>query len=112
MDVKTVFLNENLEESICMSHPEGFITHGQEQKVYKLYRSIYGLKQASRSWNIRFDTAIRYYGFDQNVDEPCLYKKINKGKVAFLVLYVDDILLTGNYVGYLTNVKTWLPVQF
>ncbi|TYK28176.1 retrovirus-related pol polyprotein from transposon tnt 1-94 [Cucumis melo var. makuwa] len=36
-----------------MSHPEGFITHGQEQKVYKLYRSIYGLKQASRSWNIR-----------------------------------------------------------
>ncbi|KAA0056413.1 gag/pol protein [Cucumis melo var. makuwa] len=78
MDVKTIFLNGNLEESIFMSQPEGFITQGQEQKVCKLNRSIYGLKQVSRSWNIRFDTAIKSYGFDQNVDEPCVYKKINR----------------------------------
>ncbi|KAL0539315.1 hypothetical protein IC582_023520 [Cucumis melo] len=108
MDVKTGFLNDNLEESIFMSQPE----EGQEQKVCKLNRSIYGLKQASRSWNIRFDIAIKSYDFDQNVDEPCVYKKINKGKVAFLVLYVDDILLIGNDVGYLINVKAWLAVQF
>ncbi|KAA0054556.1 hypothetical protein E5676_scaffold519G00200 [Cucumis melo var. makuwa] len=50
--------------------------------------------------------------FDQNVDEPCVYKKINKGKATFLVLYVDDILLIGNDVGYLTIVKTWLAAQF
>ncbi|KAA0034955.1 gag/pol protein [Cucumis melo var. makuwa] len=112
MDVKTAFLNDNLEESIFMSQHEGFITQGQEQKVCKLNRSIYGLKQASRSWNIRFDTAIKSYGFDQNVDEPCVYKKINKGKVAFLVLYVDDILLIGNDVGYLTDIKAWLAAQF
>ncbi|TYJ98809.1 gag/pol protein [Cucumis melo var. makuwa] len=105
MDVKTAFLNGNLEESIFMSQPKGFITQGQEQKVCELNGSIYGLKQASRSWNIRFDTAIKSYSFDQNVDEPCVYKKINKGKVAFLVLYVDDILLIGNDVGYLTDVK-------
>ncbi|KAL0556725.1 hypothetical protein IC582_005241 [Cucumis melo] len=80
MDVKTAFLNGNLEESIFMSQPEGFITQGQEQKICKLNRSIYRLKQASRSWNIRFDTAIKSYGFDQNVDEPCVYKKINKEK--------------------------------
>ncbi|KAL4035561.1 hypothetical protein IC575_004263 [Cucumis melo] len=112
MDVKTAFLNGNLEKSIFMSQLEGFITQGQEQKVCKLNRSIYGLKQASRSWNIRFDNAIKSYGFDRNVDEPCVYKKINKGKVAFLVLYVDDILLIGNDVGYLTNVKAWLAAQF
>ncbi|KAA0048708.1 gag/pol protein [Cucumis melo var. makuwa] len=53
MDVKTAFLNGNLEGSIFMSQLEGFITQGQEQKVCKLNRSIYGLKQASRSWNIR-----------------------------------------------------------
>ncbi|KAA0037509.1 gag/pol protein [Cucumis melo var. makuwa] len=78
MDVKTTFLNGNLEESIFMSQPEGFITQGQEQKVCKLNLSIYALKQASRSLNIRFDTTIKSYGFDQNVDEPCVYKKINK----------------------------------
>ncbi|TYK26932.1 gag/pol protein [Cucumis melo var. makuwa] len=103
MDVKTAFLNGNLEKSIFMSQPEGFITQGQEEKVCKLNRSIYRLKQASRSWKIRFDTAIKSYGFDQNVDEPCVYKKINKGKVAFLVLYGDDILLIGNDMGYLTD---------
>ncbi|TYK04614.1 gag/pol protein [Cucumis melo var. makuwa] len=59
--------------------PEGFITQGQEQNVCNLNQSIYGLKQASKSWNIRFDTTIKSYGFDQNFDEPCVYKKINKG---------------------------------
>ena len=59
MDVKTAFLNGNLEESIYMSQPEGFIKQDQEQKVCKLKKSIYGLKQASRSWNIRFDIAIK-----------------------------------------------------
>lgn len=80
MDAKTAFLNDNLEESIFMSQPEGFIAQGQEKKVCKLNRSIYGLKQASRSWNIRFDTAIKSFGFEQNVDEPCVYKKIIKIK--------------------------------
>lgn len=112
MDVKTAFLNGNLEKSIYMSQPEGFIKQDQEQKVCKLKKSIYGLKQASRSWNIRFDTAIKSYGFEQNVDEPCVYKKVVNSIIAFLVLYVDDILLIGNDVGYLTDIKKWLAMQF
>ena len=59
MDVKTVFLNGNLEEEIYMLQPESFIAKNQEHMVCKLKRSIYGLKQASRSWNIRFDQAIK-----------------------------------------------------
>ena len=70
------------------------------------------MKQTSRSWNIRFDIAIKSYDFDQNVDEPCVYKRIINDKVAFLVLYVDDILLIGNDVGYLTDIKNWLATQF
>ncbi|KAL0549956.1 hypothetical protein IC582_014451 [Cucumis melo] len=112
MDVKIVFLNENLEESIYMVQPEGFIQKGQEQKVCKLQKSIYGLKQASRSWNIKFDTAIKSYGFEQNVDEPCVYKRIINSTVAFLGLYIDDILLIGNDVGHLTDIKKWLTTQF
>ena len=82
------FLNGNLEKSIYMAQPEGFIEQDNEQKVCKLKRSIYGLKQTSRSWIIRFDTAIKSYGFKQNVHEPCIYKKIVNSTVVFLVLYV------------------------
>ena len=52
------------------------------------------------------------YGFEQNVDEPCVYKKVVNSIIAFLVLYVDDILLIGNDVGYLTDIKKWLAMQF
>jgi len=112
MDVKTAFLNGHLEESIYMVQPEGFGAKGQEGKVCKLLKSIYGLKQASRSWNKRFDQVVKTFGFQQNMDEPCVYKHIQDGKVVFLLLYVDDILLIGNDVGALSSVKVWLTKQF
>ena len=105
MDVKTAFLNGSLEEDIYMIQPDGFKAKGQEDKVCKLLKSIYGLKQASRSWNIRFDQAIKTYRFKQNIDEPCVYKCIKNEKVVFLILYVDDILLIGNDVAILSSVK-------
>ena len=64
MDVKTAFLNGYLKESIYMLQLEGFVAKGQQQKVCKLLRSIYGLKQASRSWNLHFDETIKTYGFE------------------------------------------------
>ena len=76
-----------------------------------MLKSIYGLKQASRSWNLCFDETIKTYGFEQNFDEPCVYKYIKEKKVVFLVLYVDDILLIGNDVETLSN-KKWLAKQF
>ena len=78
----------------------------------KLQRSIYGLKQASRTWNIRFDQAITLYGFEKSPDEPCVYKRIQGTKVVFLVLYVDDILLIENDIEVLSSVKGWLQKQF
>ena len=77
-----------------------------------MLRSINGLKQASWSWNLRFDETIKTYGFEQNVDEPCVYKYIKENKVVFLVLYVDVILLIGNDVETLSNVKKRLAEQF
>ena len=74
-------------------------------KVCRLLRSIYGLKQASRSWNIRFDEVIRSYDFVKNEDEPCVYRKVSGSTITFLVLYVDNILIIGNDVGMLSTVK-------
>ncbi|GKA68157.1 retrotransposon protein, putative, ty1-copia subclass [Tanacetum coccineum] len=65
-------------------------------------------KQASRSWNKRFDVEIKKIGFTQNLDEPCVYLKASGSNVAFLILYVDDILLMGNNVTMLQEVKSWL----
>ena len=95
-----------------MMQPEDLITKNQELMVCKLKRSIYGLKQASRSWNIRFDQSIKSFGFEQNLDEPCVYKRHRDKVVMFLVLYVDDILLIGNDVGVMSSVKIWLSSQF
>ena len=112
MDVKTTFLNGHLEESIYMIQPERFIAKGQEHRICKLRRSIYGLKQASRSWNIIFDQAVKYFGFEQSIDEPCVYSKIKDENLVFLILYVDDILIIGNDIESLTSVKIWLTKQF
>ena len=112
MDVKMTFLIGYLEESIYMMQLEGFVAKGQQHKVFKFLRFIYGLKQASRSWNLRFDETIKTYGFEKKVCEPCVYKYIKEKKVVFLVLYVDDILLIGNDVETLSNVKKWLAEQF
>ncbi|KAK8636446.1 hypothetical protein V6N13_124192 [Hibiscus sabdariffa] len=69
MDVKTAFLNGKLEEDVYITQPEGFVTPENAGKVCKLQRSIYRLKQASRSWNLRFNDAIKEFGFIRNEDE-------------------------------------------
>ena len=96
MDVKTAFLNGDIEEELYMVQPKGFVDPENADKVCKLQRSIYGLKQASRSWNQRFDKVIKNFGFIQTYGEACVYKKVSGSSVVFLVLYVDDILLIGN----------------
>ena len=63
-------------------------------------------------WNIRFDQVVKTYGFDQNINEPCVYKKVQDKVVVFLILYVDDILLIGNDVGVIYTIKKWLATQF
>ncbi|KAK8578797.1 hypothetical protein V6N12_069141 [Hibiscus sabdariffa] len=112
MDVKTAFLNGKLEEDVYMTQPEGFVAPEDARKVCKLQRSIYGLKQASRSWNLRFNEAIQEFGFVRNEDEPCVYKKFSGSIVSFLVLYVDDILIIGNDIPTLQSIKTWLSSCF
>ena len=64
--------------------------------VCKLKKSIYGLKQASRQWYIKFDEVIIRNGFKENVIDGCIYKKVNGSSFIFLVLYVDDILVATN----------------
>ena len=68
--------------------------------------------QASWSWNIRFDEVIKAFGFIQVYGEACIYKKVSGSSIAFLVLYVDDILLIGNNIELLENMKEYLNKSF
>jgi hypothetical protein len=95
-----------------MTQPEGFVDPENAGKICKLQRSIYGLKQASRSWNIRFDVVVKGFGFIKNEEEPCVYKRAIGSTLVFLVLYVDDILLIGNDISMLEAVKTSLKKSF
>ena len=81
MDVKTAFLNGVLEETVFMTQLEGFVDQKNQGKVCKLKKSIYGLKQASRSWNKRFNEAVNKFGFIKNQDESCVYKKVSGSKL-------------------------------
>ncbi|GJZ35202.1 retrotransposon protein, putative, ty1-copia subclass [Tanacetum coccineum] len=108
MDVKTAFLNGYLNEEVYMEQPEGFVNPKYPNRVCKLKRSIYGLKQESRQWNKRFDNEIKKFGFSQNVDEPCVYLKASRSNVTFLILYDDDILIMGNSILMLQDVKSYL----
>ncbi|GJT40629.1 retrotransposon protein, putative, ty1-copia subclass [Tanacetum coccineum] len=108
IDVKTAFLNGYLSEEVYMEQPKGFVNPKYLYRVCKLKRSIYGLKQASRQWNKRFDDEIKKFGFTQNRDEPCVYLKASGSNVTFLILYVNDILIMGNNIPMLQDVKSYL----
>ena len=85
MDVKTAFLNGFIKEELYMMQPEGFVNPKGANKMCKLQRSIYGLVQASRSWNICFDKVIKAYGFIQTCGEACIYKKVSGSTTTFLI---------------------------
>jgi hypothetical protein len=86
MDIKTTFLNGNIEEELYLVQLEGFVDPKDANKVCKLQRSIYGLKQASQSWNLYFDEVIKGFGSVQNTKESCIYNKMSGSSVSFLVL--------------------------
>ena len=84
-DVKTTFLNGFIKEELYMIQPEGFVNPKGANKICKLQRSIYGLVQASRSWNIRFDKLIKGYSFIRTCGESCIYKKVSGSTTTSLI---------------------------
>ena len=92
MDVKTAFLNGELTDEVYMSQPKGFAKEGQEDCVRRLKKSIYGLKQCPRCWNVALDKHLKSIGFIQLGGDPCLYVSAESIPVIIAV-YVDDILI-------------------
>ena len=112
MDVKTAFLNGELDEEIYMEQPEGFVVQGQENKVCKLVKSLYGLKQAPKQWHEKFDHTMLSHGFKINECDKCVYIKTYANSCVFVCLYVDDMLIMGTSKDVIMSTKKLLSSIF
>jgi hypothetical protein len=112
MDVVTAFLNPKLDEMVFMKQIKGFEEVGQESKVWKLKKAIYGLKQASRSWYLKMNEAMKDIGFTACVSDPCIYYRFQSGTMFYVALYVDDLLLATKCKEQLQSVKQALANKF
>lgn len=95
LDVKTAFLHGDLKEEVYVSQPEGFVTNGKENKVYKLKKALYGLRQAPRAWNEKLNKVLGGLNFVKCSKEPALYRKQVHDDLLLVAVYVDDLLITG-----------------
>ncbi|KAK4386023.1 Retrovirus-related Pol polyprotein from transposon TNT 1-94 [Sesamum angolense] len=113
MDVKTTFLNGNLDEEVYMKQPEGFIMPSNKHKVCKLVKSLYGLKQASKQWHKNFDEVVLSSGYHLNQSDKCVYNKFdNSGNGVIICLYVDDMLIFGTNEHQVDLTKEFLSSRF
>jgi transposase InsO family protein len=112
MDVETAFLNAPVTEEIYVRQSQGHITPGMEDKVYRLNNSLYGLKQACHNW---YETLHKFFigiGLTSSSKDKCLYYFKDGDKIAMLVVYVDDIILTGSAFDVIEQIKDKLKRRF
>ncbi|KAG7565310.1 Integrase catalytic core [Arabidopsis suecica] len=112
LDVKTAFLHGELKEVVFVEQPEGFGIKGSENKVYKLHKALYGLKQAPRAWNNKLNTILKELNFVKCSKEPSLYRKQTKEHLLVVVVYVDDLLVTGSSLSLILDFKKGMSTKF
>ncbi|XP_021726146.1 uncharacterized protein LOC110693297 [Chenopodium quinoa] len=110
LDVNDAFLHGELNEEIYMTLPEEM--NGLPSKICKLKKSLYGLKQASRQWFARLVVELRKLGFSQSHSDASLFIKRVVGKVIIAAIYMDDIILTGDGVDTISDLKFHLDKIF
>ncbi|KAM7488098.1 hypothetical protein LguiB_025582 [Lonicera macranthoides] len=110
MDVKNAFLNEDLTEEVYMKPPPGY-SH-QSTQVCKLRRALYGLKQAPRAWFAKFSSTITKLGYSSSTSDSGLFIRKTDSGIIFLLLYVDDMIITGDDLSGISNLKKSLSRFF
>jgi Reverse transcriptase (RNA-dependent DNA polymerase) len=111
MDVITAYLLGKLDEEIYMMQPEGFIRMGMKRNmVCRLLKSLYGLKQAARVWNLKIHAFLVKIGFTRSSADPCLYIDLKRN--LYITIWVDDLLIVGKNGRDIANVKAQLSREF
>ena len=112
MDVITTFLNGDINEDIFMEIPDDFPGAGNPTLVCKINRALYRLKQAPKAWYDRIKSWLHNLGLTRSTSDPNLYYRRYQGKLTILLLYVDDLLITGDDESTITDLKAKLHQTF
>ena len=112
MDVKSAFLNGDLEEEVYTEQPDGFILGNDPKLVCRLRKALYGIKQAPRAWYYRLNKYLHQQGFSKGSTDSDLYIKIDNDKLLILVVYVDDIIFGSNEEAMSQNFALVMQKQF
>ena len=111
MDVKLAFLNGVLEEEVYVEKPLSFETRNRETHVCKLNKSLYGSKQAPKTWYDRIDSFLSNLGFAKSKVDSNLDYKVEEGNPMIRLLYVDNLFVTGTD-GLIIDTKRNLATEF
>lgn len=112
LDVKNTFLHGDLKETVYMQQPLGFEDSTHPEYVCKLHKAIYDLKQALRAWFDKFSSYLLGFGFVCSTKDPSLFVYQNDMSILILLLYVDDMVLTGNDKDLVAKLLATLSQQF
>ena len=112
LDVSNAFLHGVLKETVFMSQPLGFVDEDHPSHVCQLHKSLYGLKQAPRAWFERFTSHLLTLGFTASVADTSLFVLRHGSVTVYLLLYVDDIIITGNDSSTITSIISQLSAVF
>lgn len=112
LNIKNAFFNGELKEQVYMTIPPGYETDRTKGKICKLKRAIYGLKQSPRAWFSKFAQVLLQFGFKQAQSDHTLFVLLSGQVLTILIVYVDDIILTGNCVTSISKVKNHLANVF
>lgn len=111
LDIKTAFLNGELEETVYMQQPPGY-EEGEPGTYCHLQRALYGLRQAPRSWHIRLSKELKSLGFEVSEADPGLYIRSRSGGLSFLLVWVDDILIVAPNLLMVQEIKDQVTSAF
>nr|GEZ71668.1 retrotransposon protein, putative, Ty1-copia subclass [Tanacetum cinerariifolium] len=112
IDVKTAFLNGELDEEIYIQQHKGFVVKGQDHKVCKLVKSLYGLKQTPKQWHEKFDNTLLTNGFQITNCHKYVYVKQYKNSFVIICLYVDGMLIMGTNMDVINQIEKMLHSLF
>lgn len=112
LDINNAFLNGILQEEVFMSQPQGFVDEKHPEYVCRLHKALYGLKQAPRAWFERLHKALLQFGFVFSKTNQSLFFKITSTHTTYILVYVDDILVTGSNAEVVTTLIKQLDVEF